>query len=40
MTLKAVFAVAAALIGAGAVAIHTYAPGLMHHIGSMIHGAR
>ena len=40
MTLKAFFTIAAALIGAGAVAIHMYAPNLMHHFGHMIHGGR
>ena len=40
MTLKAVFAIAAALIGAGAVAIHLYAPEVMQHIGHAIHGDR
>ena len=40
MTLKAVFAIAAALSGAGAVAIHLYAPELMHHLGHMLHGGR
>jgi hypothetical protein len=40
MTFKAVFATAAALIGAGAVALHLFAPELMHHLGHMIHGGR
>jgi hypothetical protein len=40
MTLKAVFAIAVALIGAGAVAIHLYAPELMHNLGHMIHGGQ
>ena len=40
MTLKAVFVIAAALVGAGAVAIHLYAPELMHHLGHAIHGGQ
>ena len=40
MTLKAIFAIAAGLIGAGAVAIHMYAPELMQHLGHAIHGGR
>ena len=40
MTLKALFVAALGLIGAGAVALHLYAPELMHHIGSAIHGGR
>jgi hypothetical protein len=40
MTLKAVFLGALALIGAGAVAVHLYAPELMQHIGHAIHGGR
>ena len=38
MTLKAIFTAAAALIGAGAVAIHVFAPEVMHHLGHAIHG--
>ncbi len=40
MTLKAVFAIAVALVGALAVAIHLFAPHLMHHLGHAIHGGR
>jgi hypothetical protein len=40
MTFKAVFAIAAALIGAAAVGIHLFAPEMMHHLGHMIHGGR
>ena len=40
MTLKAVLAIAAALVGALAIAIHLFAPGLMHHLGHAIHGGR
>jgi hypothetical protein len=40
MTLKAVFAIAASLIGGGAVAIHFFAPDLMRHVGQMLHGGR
>lgn len=40
MTLKAVFTIAAGLVGAGAVAIHLYAPDLMRNLGHMIHGGR
>ena len=40
MTFKAVFAIAAALIGAAAVGIHLFAPELMHHLGHMIHGGQ
>ena len=40
MTLKAVFAIAVALVGAGAVALHLFAPELMHHLGHMIHGGQ
>jgi len=38
MTLKAVLAVAAALVGALAVAIHLFAPELMRTFGHAIHG--
>ena len=40
MTFKAVIAIAAALVGAGAVAIHLWAPELMHHLAHAIHGGR
>jgi hypothetical protein len=40
MTLKAVFAIAVALVGALAVAIHLFAPQLMNHLGHAIHGGR
>lgn len=40
MTLKALFLAALALIGTGAVALHLFAPDLMHHVGQMLHGAR
>jgi hypothetical protein len=40
MTLKAVFAIAVALVGALAVALHLFAPEIMHHLGHAIHGGR
>ena len=40
MTFKAVFLAAAGLVGAGAVAIHLFAPELMHHLAQVIHGGR
>ena len=40
MTFKAVFAIAAALVGAAAIGIHLFAPELMHHLGHLIHGGR
>ena len=40
MTLKALFTIALALFGALAVAIHLFAPELMHHLGHMLHGGR
>ena len=40
MTLKAVFAVAVALVGALALALHLFAPQVMHHLGHAIHGGR
>jgi len=39
MTLK-IFAIAAALVGGGAVAVHLFAPQLMHSLGHMLHGGR
>jgi hypothetical protein len=40
MTLKALFAVALALVGALAVGIHLFAPEIMQHLGHAIHGGR
>ena len=40
MTLKAIFAVALALVGALAIGLHLFAPELMHHFGHVIHGGR
>ena len=40
MTFKAVFLVATGLVGAGAVALHFFAPELMHHLAQVIHGGR
>jgi hypothetical protein len=40
MTLKAMFAIAVALVGALAVALHLFAPQLMHHLGHALHGGR
>jgi hypothetical protein len=40
MTLKAVFTIALALVGAAAIGIHLFAPELMHHLGHMLHGGR
>ncbi len=40
MTFKAVFLTAAGLVGAGAVAIHLFAPELMQHLAQAIHGGR
>ena len=40
MTLKAVFAIAVALVGALAVALHLFAPEIMHHLGHAIHEGR
>jgi hypothetical protein len=40
MTFKAMFAIAVALVGALAVALHLFAPQLMHHLGHALHGGR
>ena len=40
MTLKAVFGIALALVGALAIGLHLFAPQLMHHLGHMLHGGR
>jgi hypothetical protein len=40
MTMKTVALVAAALVGGLALAIHLYAPELMHALGHAIHGGR
>lgn len=40
MTLKAVFAIALALVGALAIGLHLFAPEIMHHLGHAIHGGR
>ncbi|HUQ86959.1 MAG TPA: hypothetical protein VM096_05330 [Vicinamibacterales bacterium] len=40
MTLKAVFVLAAVLVGGLAVAMHLYAPELMQYLGHAIHGGR
>ena len=38
MTLKAMFLAALGLIGAGAVALHFFAPDMMRHLGQTLHG--
>jgi hypothetical protein len=40
MTFKAVFTIALALVGALAVAVHKFAPELLHELGTMLHGGR
>jgi hypothetical protein len=40
MTFKAMFAIAVVLVGALAVALHLFAPQLMHHLGHALHGGR
>jgi hypothetical protein len=40
MTAKALLVAAITLVGALAVAIHLFAPQLMHHLGHAIHGGR
>jgi hypothetical protein len=40
MTAKALLITAITLVGALAVAIHLFAPQLMHHLGHAIHGGQ
>ena len=40
MTAKALFITAAALVGGLAVALHLFAPQIMHHLGHAIHGGQ
>jgi hypothetical protein len=40
MTFKAVFLIAAGLVGAGAVILHFVAPDLMQHLARAIHGGQ
>jgi hypothetical protein len=38
MTLKAMFLAVLGLIGAGAAALHLFAPDMMRHLGQALHG--